>query len=229
MGAALPGNDEIFPAVSIEVMNPDLEPGAGAFACGGPGDEVFGPSAGPRKPVIGLKGDVVVRTGVPTGVGVVAFACDELRLAVAIDIIPGQRMSLGKLFVDEMLTPGGGAVGLGGELFVPVEPVAVPIAPDEVVATIAIEIDDENGATGVREVEVVVTFPWSRVRAGGGLFIPTMLVDQVLSAVTVEVAESEPVPVALAAACCDHVLLGGDLSAGAADEAEDLHGIALVV
>ena len=153
---------------------------------------------------------------------VVAFARDEFWLSVVVDIVPGQCVSLRKLLVDEVLTPGGCPVGLRRELFVPVESVAVAVRPDEVVPAVAIEVDDDDGATGVGQVEIVVILPRSGERYSCRLFVPTGLENDVLFAVAVEVAEAESVAVADLG---HDMFFGGDFSVIDTDEAEDLHGI----
>ena len=62
--------------------------------------------------------------------------------------------------------------------------------------TVAIEVEDDNGATGVGEVEIVVILPRSGEQSGCRMFVPTGLKNDVLSAVAVEVAEAETMAVA---------------------------------
>ena len=121
---------------------------------------------------------------------VVAFARDEFWLFIVVDIVPGQCVALGKILVDQVLTPGGCPVGLRRELFVPVESVAVAVRPVEVVSAVAIQVEYEDGATGVREVEVMVIPPRAREWAGSGLFVPTGLENDILLLVAIEVAEA---------------------------------------
>ena len=222
MRSAFTGDDDVFPAVAVEVVDADLQADAGAFACRRRGDDVLGPGAGFGDPVVVLNGDVVMGAGVFAGVGVIAFAGDEFRLTVVVDVVPGERMALGKLLVDQALTPGGCPVRLRRELFVPIKSVAVAVGPDQVVPAVAIEIEDDDGATGVGQVEIVVILPRSGERYSCRLFVPTGLENDVLSAVAVEVAEAETVAVA---ALGHDMFFGGDFSVVATDEAEDLHGI----
>ena len=80
MRSAFTGDDDVFPAVAVEVVDADLQADAGAFACRRRGDDVLGPGAGFGDPVVVLNGDVVMGAGVFAGVGVIAFAGDEFRL-----------------------------------------------------------------------------------------------------------------------------------------------------
>ncbi len=91
--------------------------------------------------------------------GVVAFAGDQFRLAVVIDIVPRQRVALRELLIDQVLPPGRGAVGLGLQLFMPIEPIVMPVPPDDVIAPTLVKIEKEEGATGMRKLKVVVIRP----------------------------------------------------------------------
>ncbi len=90
VGAALAGNDDVFPAVTIEVVDADLQADPGSFSCGSSRDEMLAPCMCFGDPVVVLDSDVVVGTGILAGMAVVALAGDEFRLAVVVNIIPGQ-------------------------------------------------------------------------------------------------------------------------------------------
>ena len=91
--------------------------------------------------------------------GVVAFAGDEFRLAVVVDIVPSQSVALRELLIDQVLPPGRCAIGLRLQLLVPVQPVTVTVRPDDVVSAVFVEVNNQNRATGMRQIEIMVILP----------------------------------------------------------------------
>ena len=226
MSAAFSGDDDVLPAIVVEIMDANLQADAGTFSCGSLGYEVLRPRSDFWIPIIVLNRDFVICARISARMPVITLPCDEFGLTIVIDVVPGQRMSLGKLLINEVLAPSGGAVGLWLKLFVPVETVVVSIPPDKVVSAVFVEVDNQNRATGVGQVEVEVILPRAGEWTDSGLLIPTGLENDVLLLVAVEVAEAHAVAVA---AIGYDVSLGGDFSVVTTDEAEDLHGVIHVI
>ena len=97
--------------------------------------------------------------GVSAGMAVVAFTGDEFRLAVVVDILPGQGVALRKLLVDQVLAPSCCPIGLRLQLLLPVQSVAMAISPNNVVPAVFVEVENKGGAAGMRQVEIVVILP----------------------------------------------------------------------
>jgi len=159
---ALAGHDDVFPAVSVEVRDADLQADAGAvFGYGELLKLLLGPA-----PLEVVDGAGLGVAGVVAAVGPDPPAGDELGLAVVFDVFPDQGVRLGKAVVDEVVTPVGTAILVVVAAFFPVEAVVVAVAPDDLPVSVAVEVDDKHGATGVREVPVGVLNP--RLRRGVG-------------------------------------------------------------
>jgi len=92
--ATLAREDEVIPSIPVEILNVDLKADAGPLAGRGCGNEVFDPGAGVWFPVIILNRHIIVRSGIFSGVGVVALTCDEFVFAIVVDVFPGKAVGL---------------------------------------------------------------------------------------------------------------------------------------
>ncbi len=69
------------------------------------------------------------------------------------------------------------------------------VCPDNVVLSIVVEINNQDGTTRMGEIKIMVIFPAAGEGSRFRLFKPTGLKDDILLAVSVDVTESHAVPV----------------------------------
>ena len=145
MGATFARDDDVFFAVAIHVSNTDLKTDTRLATM----DFLFSEYLFVCMPAINIDHRVFLATRIFTRVGTDAFAGEEFGLAVPIEVFPDHGVGLGEFFVDGVDAPVGGTIGGGLTLLHPLEAIVVAVAPDDIVAAIAIEVDNEHGRTCV--------------------------------------------------------------------------------
>ena len=176
----------------------------------------------------------------------VALACQELHLAVAINVDHLERVHLRERFVDGVLDPGtrGSVTLLGNYLLEPVDSVAVALAVDDVGFAVVEDVVSDDWETRVSEFPIRMPFPL--ICVGIDLTEPAVGGEDVCLAVAIDVSNARAVAVlppqrrrpvvgdpGLAAADVMHFwLLAGEVdpqNAGVVVVGEDEVGLAVAV
>src|SRR5581483_896849 len=97
--------------------------------------------------------------------------------------------------VNEVVAPVGAAVLVVVAAFLPVEAIVVAVSPEDVVASVAIEVDHEHWATGVRKIPVAVQDPRLGRRVDFRALVPAIAEDDVFQSVPIDVAETDAMAV----------------------------------
>ena len=147
------GCKDIFPTVSIDVLNPEVESGTAGFVCGA---VVYGDTLEvPLVDLVVIETEGVISAGVISIVCTVTLARDEFIFAVFVDIDKFHGVELRLFGFDDVLGPGAFTVFLRS-LFQPVETVVMALADENVVFAVFIYIMDEYGDTGGGDVPFAV-------------------------------------------------------------------------
>src|SRR3990172_7398278 len=88
-----------------------------------------------------------------------------------------------------MLFPDGGSVGCRLSLFPPVHAVVVSLAPDEIVAAVAVDVHDQKRGAGPLQSRFRMELPWPGEGVAFRALVPADRTEDVFPAVAVDVAE----------------------------------------
>ena len=145
VGAALACDCNVTFVVSIEISRNDLQATSNMPLFDGVACEFLCLGI----PVVVIQAGHFLATGIITVVAVVAFACDQFRITIAIDVRPRLGVWLAKTPINLMLFPLDFSVGINTLVLPPKQAIIVPFAKNQITVPILIQIGNDHWNAGM--------------------------------------------------------------------------------